>query len=113
MNGQLTRAFQPPITRFRASEIARPETRYLGTNFAGFNHPEFERLVAAYEGALSRSERNQYSVQMVKLLSDELPGYGLYYYLQFFPHRANRRGPMITVTADAASWNIHEWYWAQ
>jgi peptide/nickel transport system substrate-binding protein len=113
LNGQLTRAFEPPITRFRASEIARPETRFLGTNFAGFNHPEFERLVAEYESALSRSERNQHTVQMLKVLSDELPGYGLYYYLQFVPHSANLRGPMVTVTADASAWNIHEWYWTK
>ena len=113
LNGQITTPFAPPLTRFRASENPRPENRYLGSNFAGFNNPEFERLVTAYESTLDRAERNRQSVQMVTLLSQEVPAYPLYYFLVLVAHTSSLKGPLITVAAASASWNIHEWEWVK
>jgi peptide/nickel transport system substrate-binding protein len=113
LNGMFNEAFLPPILRFRASAIPRPETRFMGSNFPGFNHPEFERLVAAYEGTLSRAERNRHAVEMARLLSEEMPGYPLVYFLAFVPHTASLRGPMPTASTRTASWNVHEWYWVK
>jgi len=111
LTGGLSQPYLPPIMRFRAAEIPRPETRNMGGNFPGFNHPEFERLVAAYEGSLNRAERNRYAVDMVKLISEEVPAYGLEYSLQFVPYTVKLRGPMSTVSLDTGSWNLHEWFW--
>ena len=85
----------------------------MGRNFPGFNNPEFERLVDAYEGTLSRTERDRYAVEMARLLSEEVPAYPLVYFLAFVPHAADLRGPMPTVSTRTASWNVHEWSWAQ
>src|SRR5206468_1565237 len=78
--------FVPIIERFRASEIARPETRGRGSNYAGYQSGEMERLLNGYETALRRDERNQYAVQMMKLISEDLPIIPLYYNLEFLAH---------------------------
>jgi peptide/nickel transport system substrate-binding protein len=111
LNGQLNGAFAPPLTRFRASELPRPENRYLGSNFAGFNNPEFERLATAWESTLNRAERNQQSVQMVTLLSQEVPAYPLFYYQVMVAFASSVRGPIMAVSSASGSWNIHEWEW--
>src|SRR5262249_6941383 len=113
LTGNFSPAIEPPLTRFRASEIPRPETRNLGGNFPGFNHPEFERLVTAYERTLSRTEKNSYAVQLLKVLSEELPGYALVYRLEFMPRTASLDGPMVTGSLDTVSWNLHEWRWVR
>ena len=71
-----------------------------------------ERLIAGYEASLDRDERNRSIVQMMRLLSEEAPIYDLYYNLEFLAHVAAVRGPTITVSSNAAPWNIHEWSWA-
>ena len=109
--GSHNRAFIPPVERFRVSELARPETRGRGSNYSGFQNPEMERLINAYETTLQRSERNQQVVQMMKLVSEEVPMFSLYYNLEFLAHAANLQGPQISVSTDAATWNIHEWRW--
>ena len=101
----------PIIERFRASEIARPETRGRGSNYAGYQSGEMERLLNGYETALRRDERNQYAVQMMKLISEDLPIIPLYYNLEFLAHVSNLTGPQVSVSTDAATWNIHQWGW--
>jgi peptide/nickel transport system substrate-binding protein len=110
-NGHITRAFEAPIPWLRASEIARAENRWRGRNYPGFNHPEFERLAAAWDGALDRSQRNQHVVDMLRVVSEEVPTIALYYSVNYLAHVAALRGPLITLSPDAISWNLHEWYW--
>ena len=109
--GSANRAFIPPVERFRASEIARPETRGRGSNYSGYTNPEMERLLNGYETALQRSERNQYVAQMMKLLSEDVPIIPLYYNLEFLAHASNLSGPRVSVSSEAATWNMHEWRW--
>jgi len=109
--GSANRAFVPAIERFRTSEIARPDTRGRGSNYAGYLSADMERLINGYETALQRSERNQYVAQMMKLLTEDLPIIPLYYNLEFLAHVSNLAGPQVSVSTDAATWNINEWHW--
>jgi peptide/nickel transport system substrate-binding protein len=111
--GSHNRAVIPPLTRFRISEIARPETRGRGNNYSGWTNPEGDRLVSAYETALDPNDRNQRLIDLLKLVSDEVPIYPLYYNLEFMAHASSLRGPMVVVLSDATTWNVHEWFWAQ
>jgi peptide/nickel transport system substrate-binding protein len=103
----------PPVQRVRASEIATNENRGRGSNYSGWTHPQAERLIAAYETALDRNERNQQIIQLLKLVSEEIPLYPLYFNLEFLAHAGALRGPQVTVSNDSATWNLHEWYWTQ
>lgn len=109
--GSANRAFVPPVERFRTSEVARSETRGRGSNYAGYQSAEMERLLNGYETALQRTERGQYVAQMMKLLSEDAPIIPLYYNLEFLAHVSNLSGPQVSVSTDAATWNIHQWRW--
>ncbi len=109
--GMYSDATRPPLFRYLASELPRPETRAIGSNYSGFNRPGFERLVVSYETTLSRPERSRYAVQMLGLLSEEVPGYPLYHQLLVVAHSSAVGGPMGTVSRPTAGWNLHEWYW--
>jgi peptide/nickel transport system substrate-binding protein len=111
LNGAHDRAFLPPIDRLRASQIGRPENRFLGSNFSGFNNAEFERWLGLYESTLNRTERNDYAVAMMKVVSEEVPVYPLYHNLLFSAHVSNLSGPLMPASRDVGAWNIHEWHW--
>lgn len=96
-----------PLSRLRASGIGTPENRFLGGNYSGFNNPEFERLLSLYDSTLARAERNQYAVDMLKLVGELVPIYPLYNNLTFVPHVAHLSGP----SEARSSWNLHAWSW--
>jgi hypothetical protein len=50
---------------------------------------------------------------MLRLLSEELPGYPLYHFLVLVGHSTAVAGPMVTMSRSTAGWNLHEWYWAR
>lgn len=111
-DGAVNSTYLPNVEHFRASSIARAETRYLGDNYAGFNDPEFERLAAAWDGTLDRGQRRPLAVQLVQRLGEALPAFGLYCALYDIIVAASVRGPAETATSTNSGWNIHEWEWA-
>jgi peptide/nickel transport system substrate-binding protein len=111
MIGSWNNAVEPPLKRMRSSEIATDATKGRGNNYSGWNSPEADRLVTAYEAALDRSERNQRIIELLKLVSDEVPMLGLYNNIAFLAYADGLKGPMVTLTSDAATFNLHEWYW--
>ena len=111
MIGSWNDAVIPPLKRMRSSEIATIETRGRGNNYSGWNSPQADRLVQAYEAALDRAERKQRIVELLKLVSDEVPMLGLYNNLAFLAYASGLKGPTATLTSNAATFNLHEWYW--
>jgi peptide/nickel transport system substrate-binding protein len=101
-----TNGFEPPTRFLRASEIPTAENRWRGSNRGGWVHPEFERLAAAYDTTLGESERHQQAIDLLKVVSSEVPAFPLYYNLAVVPHAAELRGPRAGVNWN---WNIHEW----
>jgi peptide/nickel transport system substrate-binding protein len=110
-DGAVNSTYIPNVEHFRATSIARAETRYLGDNYAGFNDPDFERLATAWDASLDRGQRRQLAVQLIQRLGDALPAFGLYCALYTMTHVSSLRGPMETATSSNGGWNIHEWEW--
>jgi peptide/nickel transport system substrate-binding protein len=110
-SSSIINAFEPPIDRLRASEIPSPENRWRGANRGGWSSPDFERAVDAYEMALDRAERNRRVAGLLRVISEELPAYPLFYNPMVTAHVAGLRGPVMSVSARAAGWNVHEWEW--
>ncbi len=102
---------EPTVDNLRASQIPGPDNRWRGNNRGGWTHPEFERLLAAYDMTLDRAASNQLVVQMMRLVSEELPAITLYYNLAAMAHAAALHGPLLSASTDGAVWNIHEWEW--
>jgi ABC-type transport system substrate-binding protein len=103
-----TNAFEPPVKFLRAAEMPTPENRWRGSNRGGWNHPEFERVTAAYDTTLDRSERNQRSIDLLKVVSEEVPAFPLYYNLAVIPYTADLRGPLGGINWN---WNLPGWEW--
>ena len=49
--------------------IATAANRWNGSNRAGYSNPEFDKLAAAFDGALEPTERIQLAIQLEKMLS--------------------------------------------
>jgi peptide/nickel transport system substrate-binding protein len=96
------------LDSFSAAQIASAATRWAGNNTGGWSHPDFERWWDAYRTTLDRSQRNQQIVEMMKVLSEQLPGLMLYFTLQPIAHGGDLHGPAIGTAETLALWNLHE-----
>jgi hypothetical protein len=67
--------------------------------------------VHTFETTLERGPREQALVQALKIVSEEVPLFPLYYSLGFVAHAANVRGPVMGVSREVATWNLYEWHW--
>jgi peptide/nickel transport system substrate-binding protein len=99
----------PPLGNLSASEIPSAENRWRGSNRGGWVNTEFERLNGAYASTLDRSASNQLVLQMMKVVSEELPALPLYYNVGAQAYSADLRGPLLSASTAGAVWNIHEW----
>jgi peptide/nickel transport system substrate-binding protein len=90
---QLRVANQENWELFMGSEIGAPENRWTGINRTGWAHPEYDRLVAAYRNSIDRREMDRLSVQILKVLSDELPGFVAYESPSLMAMAGNLTGP--------------------
>jgi peptide/nickel transport system substrate-binding protein len=101
-----TNGFEPPSRFLRASEVPTAENRWRGSNRGGWIHPEFEQLAAAYDTTLDGTERDQRAIDLLRLVSQELPAFPLYYNFVAVPHAAELKGPPGGLNWN---WNLHEW----
>lgn len=96
---------------FTTGQIARPENRWNGINRGGWSHPEYDRVVEAFNTVLDPGERIQHRVAIARIFSEELPGLMLYYNMNAAPHIAALTGPTSAAPESMGyvGWNIHEW----
>lgn len=100
---------EPSLDVFAASQIASAARNWAGNNRGGWSNPDFERLWGAYNTTLDRSERNQQIVEMMKIVTDQLPGLMLYFNIRPTAHVAALKGPEIGIPETLFIWNVHEW----
>jgi len=94
---------------FSAAQIATANRNWAGNNRGGWSNPDFERLWTAYNTTLDRSERNQQIVDMMKVVTDQLPGLMLYFNIRPTAHVSALKGPEIGTPETLFIWNVHEW----
>ncbi len=108
MNWSTTSQPDSWLLGYQSSRIAGPENRWTGSNFVGLSNPEYDRLAMAFATTLERAERSELTVQMARLLSEQLPILPLYYNLDVVAHSAALRG--VQVAPDGSiGFNVHEW----
>ncbi len=97
-------------------EIGTPANRWTSENRPGWSNREYDRLWEAVQTTLDRSERTRQVVQMMRLLSEELPFFMLYFSVQVQSHAMTLRGAEagissagVLVPESLPYWNIHEW----
>jgi peptide/nickel transport system substrate-binding protein len=96
------------IQALHSSNIATPENGYRGGTRTRYKSAEFDRLIEAYLGAISKPERGKILQDVVGLMTREVVHMGMFYDVN--PTMISNR--LVNVAAQVtqdASWNINEW----
>jgi peptide/nickel transport system substrate-binding protein len=114
--GLAQRGGAPDESHFVAAEIGSPANRWAGDNRGGWSFPEYERLFSGFQSSLDASERRNYSVQMLGLVSQQVPAFPLYFRVDVRTWVSSLSGPDIGVTGfglvsqpTTVHWNIQNW----
>jgi peptide/nickel transport system substrate-binding protein len=86
-------------------QIGSEANRWSGNNRGGWSNPDYDSWWERYNKTVVRADQIQAMLQMMKIQSEQLPSYPLYYLLSVVPHVAALNGPQ----GDASHWNIYEW----
>ena len=97
------------MDKWLSSKIGSPENEWIGTNRLGWSNPEYDRLYGLFTTTLDLGQATQHMVQMMKLLSDELPHLPLYYNFQIVAHTSALTGPRPPSPESTRFANIAEW----
>lgn len=95
-----------------SSQIGNAANRWRGSNRGRYVNPEIDRLWDAFNTRLERSERNQAFVQLIKIVTEELPIFSWYLNIRVQEHVADLKGPAITTPYTLVQWNIHQREWS-
>ncbi len=101
---------------FLTSEIGSPDNRWRGENRTGWSNAEFDQLFDVYDRTLDTPERNRLTVQMLRVVHDEVPGYVVYDAPALIAYLAKLRGPSFPVRGEASEsqfGRVHEWTFAR
>ncbi|MSQ23905.1 MAG: hypothetical protein EXR58_05080 [Chloroflexi bacterium] len=95
---------------FISSQIPTEENRWTGTNGHAYSNPTYDALFARSEITLKAPERQDLQLQMLKILTDELPSIPLFENPQGLAVREGvtgiKRRPTLVVDS---SFNIYQW----
>jgi peptide/nickel transport system substrate-binding protein len=105
----VTGAREDQLYIFSEAHIASAARNWAGDNRGGWSSPEFERWWSAFSSTLDRSQRNQHIVEAMKVVTDQLPGFMLYFNPRPLTFVSALRGPEIQSPEALSNWNLHEW----
>jgi ABC-type transport system substrate-binding protein len=96
--------------RFLTSQNSAESNRWRGANTGGYSNPEYDRLVDQWRGTLDTNQLLTRTVDLHKLLLDELPMMPLYYQVEVFAYRKGLNGPgTFSPRGRNATIDIHTW----
>lgn len=97
-------------------EIGSAANRWVGDNRGGWSSAEYDRLWDSFNSTLDRDQQTGQFVQMVRVVTDQLPIFVGYFAIQVNTHAAALRGPDAGTSAvgtltrgTARYWNIQDW----
>ncbi len=102
---------QTLLVKVYSGNIATAANRWQGSNRGGWVNAEYDRLYEAFISTLERGQRNQQMTQAMKLLSEDLPIFPLYFGYFVVAHLAGLQGPTIYAPGGWSTWNAASWEW--
>jgi peptide/nickel transport system substrate-binding protein len=102
---------------YTAAEVGTVANRWRGRNRTGWTSPEYDRLYDAWSAELDQTERGKYVAQMMALMSENVPGYTLYFAQAVAAWVSALQGPNDreasrfgeTSRPTTVYWDIQEW----
>jgi ABC-type transport system substrate-binding protein len=107
-------SLNPPmlaLEKFTSATIGTPANSWRGTNKAGWSTPEYDRLASAFTSTLDSKEGDGLLVQMLAMVSNELPALPLYFNFSVMAHVGSLHGPEAATPSSTLYYNIHQWEW--
>jgi peptide/nickel transport system substrate-binding protein len=106
--GPLT--FEHIISRVHSVYCPTDQNRWSGANHGCYRNPEHDRIVDALQIAIDESEQRRHYRDLVRLATEDLPYYPLYYNPQAMILRDGVTGVKgDTKPRTAMTWNVTEW----
>jgi peptide/nickel transport system substrate-binding protein len=94
------------VTAFRTP---REGQRLNNGNYAGWSNPDYDRVYDAFVTTLDAGQRNQQVIQMVKMLTEDLPATTILFNYNVSAFSSAVRGADPKAFDTLINWNIHEW----
>jgi ABC-type transport system substrate-binding protein len=95
------------------SQIGSAANRWSGSNRAGYSNPDFDRLFDSFKKTIDDADRGRISVQILKLLSEDIPGFPVYTSVAVLAHTAKLHDVEFELVSSNSlpsfGWNMHEW----
>jgi peptide/nickel transport system substrate-binding protein len=96
------------LESFASASIPTAANRWNGSNRGGWANADYDRLWQSFNATLDPTERTRQVIGMLKLLSDEVPAWVLYFNPSVSAHLAALRGP-DSASLNSDVWNVYEW----
>jgi peptide/nickel transport system substrate-binding protein len=97
------------LSLFTTRTIARPETRWVGSNRSGWSNPEYDRLADAVQSTLEPDARDRMIVQAVRVLTEHPGTISLYFNPSVLALPAVVQGVNVRAADADQTWNVHQW----
>ncbi len=97
------------LNYFTSSQIGSPANRWAGGNHGAWSNPEVDQLWVNFNTLLDRSQRDQQIVQMMKIVSEQLPVLTYYFNTGVLAYLASVQGPDAGIPETYWLYNVHEW----
>ncbi len=94
---------------FTTADIGGPHNLWAGSNRGGWSNPEYDAIYDAFNTTLARPERERQMVEMMRIVSEQLPAFMLYHNVYVIAHRAELTGPARYIPDSLPTWNVHTW----
>jgi peptide/nickel transport system substrate-binding protein len=94
---------------FTTRTIARPETRWVGSNRSGWSNADYDRFAEAVQSTLEPAERGRQIIQAVKVLTETPAMISLYFNPSVLAFPTTVKGFNIRAADADQTWNVHEW----
>lgn len=102
---------EPSMEALTSSQIGSAANRWRGSNKGGYSNADVDRLSDGLNVTLDAGERVRQMIDILRIVSDELPVFALYVNFGVTAHVAELHTPEEGITTTAPHWNVHEWEW--
>jgi ABC-type transport system substrate-binding protein len=101
------------MQNFISAQIGTPSNRWGGSNRGAWSSAQYDAAFDAFNSTLDPAGRQQAVVDAMRVLSEDVPAFPLYYNIYILAVDAALKGPNDVRAPNTTDfWNIHEWYWA-
>ena len=97
------------LNAFTPSQVPRAANQWRGLNRGGWTNADYERVWDAFNSTLDRSQRDRQVIEMMKIVTDELPVIFNFHNPVLSAFLSSLNGPALGTPDSLALWNVHEW----